>query len=97
MVPIIVFVLLFSVALARVGEVNRPIVSFFESIFAATMKITDWIMVFAAPGVFALTASSVSNFGMDIFVSISKIFSCVVIRIYDSALCSLSYIFKIIF
>ncbi len=74
MVPIIVFVLLFSVALARVGEVNRPIVSFFESIFAATMKITDWIMVFAAPGVFALTASSVSNFGMDIFVSISKYF-----------------------
>lgn len=74
MVPIIVFVLLFSVALARVGEVNRPIVSFFESIFAATMKITDWIMVFAAPGVFALTASSVSNFGMDIFASISKYF-----------------------
>lgn len=74
MVPIIVFVLLFSVALARVGEVNRPIVSFFESIFAATMKITDWIMVFAAPGVFALTASSVSIFGMDIFVSISKYF-----------------------
>lgn len=74
MVPIIVFVLLFSIALAKVGEVNRPIVSFFESIFAATMKITDWIMVFAAPGVFALTASSVSNFGMDIFVSISKYF-----------------------
>ena len=74
MVPIIVFVLLFSIALAKVGEVNRPIVSFFESIFSATMKITDWIMVFAAPGVFALTASSVSNFGMDIFVSISKYF-----------------------
>ena len=74
MVPIIVFVLLFSIALAKVGEVNRPIVSFFESIFSATMKITDWIMVFAAPGVFALTASSVSNFGMEIFVSISKYF-----------------------
>ena len=74
MVPIIVFVLLFSIALAKVGEVNRPIVSFFESIFSATMQITDCIMVFAAPGVFALTASSVSNFGMDIFVSISKYF-----------------------
>ena len=72
MVPIIVFVLLFAVALAKVGDVNRPIVSFFESVFAATMKITDWIMFFAAPGIFALTASAVSSFGIDIFASISK-------------------------
>lgn len=72
MVPIIVFVVIFAVALARVGDVNRPIVSFFESVFAATMKITDWIMFFAAPGVFALTASAVSSFGIDIFMSISK-------------------------
>ena len=61
MVAIIVFVLIFAIALAKVGDVNRPIVSFFESIFAATMKITDWIMVLAAPGVFALTASVLAN------------------------------------
>ena len=72
MVPIIVFAVIFSVALARVGEINRPFVSFFESVFAATMKITDWIMCFAAPGVFALTAVAVSAFGIDIFMSISK-------------------------
>lgn len=72
MVPIIIFAVIFSVALARVGEINRPFVSFFESIFAATMKITDWIMCFAAPGVFALTAVAVSAFGVDIFMSISK-------------------------
>lgn len=72
MVPIILFVVLFALALAKVGDVNRPIVSFFESVFAATMKITDWIMLFAAPGVFALTASAVSSFGIDIFATISK-------------------------
>lgn len=72
MVPIILFVLLFALALAKVGDVNRPIVSFFESVFAATMKITDWIMLFAAPGVFALTASAVSSFGGGIFAAISK-------------------------
>jgi proton glutamate symport protein len=72
MVAIIVFVVIFAVALAKVGDVNRPIVSFFESVFAATMKITDWIMFLAAPGVFALTASAVSSFGIDIFASISK-------------------------
>ena len=72
MIGIIVFVLILAIALAKVGDINRPIVSFFESIFAATMKITDWIMFLAAPGVFALTASAVSSFGMDIFASISK-------------------------
>ena len=72
MVPIIVFALMFSIALAKVGEINRPFVSFFESVFAATMKITDWIMSFAAPGVFALTAIAVASCGVDIFSSISK-------------------------
>ncbi len=72
MVPIILFIVLFALALAKVGDVNRPIVSFFESVFAATMKITDWIMLFAAPGVFALTASAVSSFGGGIFEAISK-------------------------
>ena len=72
MVSIILFVVLFALALAKVGDVNRPIVSFFESVFAATMKITDWIMLFAAPGVFALTASAIASFGIDIFGPISK-------------------------
>ena len=36
------------------------------------MKVTDWIMILAAPGVFALTASVVASFGLDIFASISK-------------------------
>ena len=72
MVPILVFAVIFSVALAKVGEINRPFVSFFESIFAATMKITDWIMCFAAPGVFALTAVAVSTFGLDMFSTVSK-------------------------
>lgn len=72
MVPIILFVVIFALALAKVGDVNRPIVSFFESVFAATMKITDWIMLFAAPGVFALTASACASFGGGIFTAISK-------------------------
>lgn len=79
MVPIILFVLMFALALAKVGDVNRPIVSFFESVFAATMKITDWIMLFAAPGVFALTASAVSSFGGGIFSAISKYFMVILV------------------
>ena len=77
MVPIIFFALIFSLALSKVGEISRPIVSFFESVFAATMKTTDWIMIFAAPGIFALTTVAVSSFGLSIFSTISKFFAIV--------------------
>ncbi len=79
MIPIIFFTLIFSLALSKVGEINRPIVSFFESVFAATMKITDWIMVFAAPGVFALTAVAVASFGLSIFSTISKFLGIIIV------------------
>ena len=71
MIPIIIFVSLFAVALSKAGDISRPLVSMFESIFAATMKITDWIMYLAAPGIFALTACAVSNFGIGVFSNIS--------------------------
>lgn len=73
MIPIIIFIVIFSIALSKVGEINRPVISFFESIFASTMKVTDWIMYLAAPGVFALTASAISNYGITIFDSIAKL------------------------
>ncbi len=72
MIPIIIFVMVFAVALSRTGEISRPLVSLFESVFAATMKVTDWIMYLAAPGIFALTATSVSSFGVGVFQNISK-------------------------
>ena len=72
MIPVIIFTSIFAVALTRAGEISRPLVSFFESIFAATMKVTDWIMYLAAPGVFALTATAVSSFGVGVFNNISK-------------------------
>lgn len=87
MIPIIIFVLVFSIALSKIGEINRPVVSFFESIFAATMKVTDWIMYLAAPGVFALVASSISSFGLDIFSSVGRYFLAVILGILIQFVC----------
>ena len=64
LVSILLFVIIFGCALALIGEINRPVVSFFESVFAATMKITDWVMVAATPGIFALTAYGVAKSGL---------------------------------
>lgn len=72
MIPVILFTTIFAIALTKAGEISRPLISLFESIFAATMKVTDWIMYLAAPGVFALTASAVGSFGIDVFSNISK-------------------------
>ena len=72
MIPVIIFTSIFAIALTRAGEISRPLVSFFESIFAATMKVTDWIMYLAAPGIFALTATAVGSFGLEVFANISK-------------------------
>ena len=72
MIPVIIFVSVFAVALSRAGEISRPLVALFESIFAATMKVTDWIMYLAAPGIFALTATAVGSFGVEVFNNISK-------------------------
>ena len=77
--PIIIFIMIFAIALAKVGEINRPVVSFFESIFAATMKVTDGIMYLAAPGIFALTATAISSFGVSVFTSISKYFLAILL------------------
>jgi len=72
MIPVILFTTIFAIALTRAGEISRPLVSLFESVFAATMKVTDWIMYLAAPGIFALTASAVGSFGVGVFSNISK-------------------------
>ena len=81
MIPVIIFVSIFAVALTRAGEISRPLVSLFESVFAATMKVTDWIMYLAAPGVFALTASSIATFGVAVFNDIWKYALAIVIAL----------------
>lgn len=65
LVQIIIAVIIFGCAFAFIGDINRPVVSFFESVFAATMKVTDWLMVVAMPGIFSLTFYAVAKGGFE--------------------------------
>lgn len=67
LVPVILFTLLFGAAVASIGDAGKPIIHFFEGLFAATMKLTDWVMIFAVPGVFSLAFVTVARSGLDIF------------------------------
>lgn len=67
LVPVILFTLFFGAAVASVGEAGKPIINFFESMFTATMKLTDWVMILAVPGVFSLAFITVAKSGLDVF------------------------------
>lgn len=83
LVQILISVIIFGCAFAFIGDINRPVVSFFESVFAATMKITDWLMVVAMPGIFALTFYSVAKGGFD---SIKELWIYVVVVLLGLAI-----------
>jgi Na+/H+-dicarboxylate symporter len=67
LVPVILFTLLFGAALASIGEAGKPVIHFFEGLFTATMKLTDWVMIFAVPGVFSLAFITVAKSGVGVF------------------------------
>ncbi|MEB3286549.1 MAG: dicarboxylate/amino acid:cation symporter [Vampirovibrionales bacterium] len=67
LIPVIVFTIIFGIAIASIGEAGRPIVGFFEALFTATMRLTDWLMVLAVPGVFSLAFITVANTGIEVF------------------------------
>jgi Na+/H+-dicarboxylate symporter len=55
MLPLVVFALLFAVALTRLEQVHRePVVSFFRALSEAMMVLVGWVLAVAPIGIFAL-------------------------------------------
>jgi Na+/H+-dicarboxylate symporter len=63
---VIFFSLLLGIAISSTGEKSRPLTSFFESLNTVMMKITDWIMLLAPFGVFALMAYTIGTMGLSV-------------------------------
>jgi Na+/H+-dicarboxylate symporter len=63
LLPIIVFCLLFGAALTTLGKNKTTIISFFDALNEAMMKLVMWIMVFAPLGVFCLVAGQFGKVG----------------------------------
>lgn len=68
----ILFSLLLGVALNFIGERGRPVLAFMESLFAAMMKITDWVLRLAPYGVFALIATTIARSGLGVLIPLAK-------------------------
>lgn len=63
LLPLIVFAILFSMALSTLGEKGRPVFQLFDGINEAMMKLVVWVMHLAPIGIFALIAARLGNAG----------------------------------
>src|SRR5690348_3950953 len=54
--PVVVFASLFGIALTRVGEKGRPLLTFFDTVAQAMFKYTDMVMRLTPIGVFGAMA-----------------------------------------
>lgn len=63
LLPLIVFCIFFAAALSTLGERGRPVISFFDGLNEAMMKLVEWLMWLAPIGVFALIAARLGAAG----------------------------------
>lgn len=62
--PLVIFALLFALALSKVGEASRaPVLRFFEGLAEALLILIGWVLLVAPLGVFALAFSVGSGAG----------------------------------
>lgn len=92
---VIVFSVLFGMALIKISEKAKPVVSFFESCYEAVMQITHWIISLTPIGVFALSANIVATLGIKSLISVFSYFLTVVFGLLIHALIVLPLVLKI--
>ncbi len=69
---IIVFCLLFGGALVSLGDTAKPVVDVFRSLDKAVMRMIEWVMWLAAPGVFVLLFGALAEGGVDALSSLAR-------------------------
>ncbi|SMP29064.1 proton glutamate symport protein [Laceyella tengchongensis] len=73
MLAIIFFSVMFGLGVASIGERGQPVLQFFQGVADAMFYVTNTIMKFAPFGVFALIGVTVSKFGLQSLIPLSKL------------------------
>ncbi len=63
-IPILIFAILFGVALALVGEPGKPLLNVLEGFRLVMFRITRWIIRLSPIGIFALISGVTSTYGI---------------------------------
>ena len=70
---VIVFSLLFGIALTSVGERGAPVIRLIDGLAAAIFRLTDMVIAVAPIGVFALIAVTTGRYGIDVLLPLGKL------------------------
>ncbi len=71
LLPLIVFSIVFGAAVSMLPEIQKSaVINFFDGVNGASMVIIGWIMKIAPYAVFAIIASVVAQFGLDLLRSL---------------------------
>ena len=70
--PFMVFCLIFGIALASIeAEKAQPLKAVLEGLFAVSLKVIDFAMMFAPIGVFGLVFAAGAKLGLDLFITLA--------------------------
>ncbi|MEQ8802984.1 MAG: dicarboxylate/amino acid:cation symporter [Haliea sp.] len=70
---VIVFSILFGIALTAVGSAGTPVVRLVEALSAVIFRLTDMIITLAPIGVFALIAVTTAEYGISVLLPLGKL------------------------
>lgn len=70
--PVILFTIVFAIAILSVGEKGRPVLDFMNSLSAAFFAMLGYFMEVSPLGVLSLMAYSVAQYGAGIFGALAK-------------------------
>ncbi|SKC53885.1 Na+/H+-dicarboxylate symporter [[Eubacterium] yurii] len=88
--PVIIFTILFSVAVIMSGEKGKPAITFINTLSAIFFKLLDMVMETSPIGVMSLMAFSIAKYGLGIFSALGKyIITCYIacVLTYIIAMC----------
>ena len=74
--PVILFTIVFAVAIVSIGEKGRPVLDFMNSLSEAMFKMLGYFMEVSPLGVMSLMAFSVARYGAGIFGALAKYIAC---------------------
>ncbi len=63
LLKVIVFCILFAVALTTIGDRGKPVIAFFQGVNDVMMKLVMWVIYFAPVGIFAMISSDLGASG----------------------------------
>ncbi len=96
MLQVIVFALLFGVAVTLSGEKGRHVLNFFDDLNVVIEHMVDIVMKLAPVGVFALIAKTFATQGLDIIMPLAGYFLVVALALVIHAALSYGLLLKLI-